>query len=190
MNRLVALLFSAGLVFCQPLSAVTIEGIDIPDTHMLPDNAGELLLNGAGIRKKFFMDIYIGALYLPAKTSESSAILNDSGPASVLMHFLYSEVGSDKIIDGWNDGLKANLEPAELQALAAELQQFNALFRTVRRGETIRIDYTPAAGTEVRINGELQGAVAGNAFFRALLQVWLGPEPVSKPLKQAMLGAD
>ena len=45
-------------------------------------------------------------------------------------------------------------------------------------------------GTAVRINDELRGTVAGNAFYRALLKVWLGDKPVSKPLKKAMLGSD
>ncbi len=190
MNKYAALVFSAFLMTCQPALAVTIEGIEIPDTFTQANGGRALLLNGAGIRKKFFMDIYIGALYLPAQTPDSSAILSDSGAASVLMHFLYSEVSKKKIVGGWNDGLKANLDPDAMQSLAADLERFNALFRTVHKGETIRIDYTPGTGTEVRINGELRGAVAGNDFYRALLKVWLGPKPVSKALKKAMLGTD
>lgn len=190
MNKYAALLFSVLLIACQPVFAVTIEGAEIPDTLTLADGGQALLLNGAGIRKKLFMDIYIGALYLPAKTADSSAILGDSGPASVLMHFLYSEVSKEKIIDGWKDGLKANLDPAVMQSLAPDLERFNALFRTVQKGEVIRIDYLPGSGTEVRINDELRGSVAGNEFYRALLKVWLGSSPVSKSLKNAMLGID
>jgi hypothetical protein len=190
MNRYFALIFSVFLVTSQPALALTMEGAEIPDSFT-PENGDQtLLLNGAGIRKKFFMDIYIGALYLPAKTPDSSAILSDNGPASVLMHFLYSEVGKDKITDGWNDGLKANLDAAAMQAIAADLERFNALFRTVHKGERIRIDYVPGTGTAVRINDELRGTVAGNAFYRALLKVWLGDKPVSKSLKKAMLGTD
>ncbi len=190
MNKYAVLVFSAFLAALQSAHAVTIEGIEIPDTITQADGGQQLLLNGAGIRKKFFMDIYIGALYLPAKTTDSNAILGDSGPASVLMHFLYSEVSKEKIIDGWKDGLKANIDPDTMHSLAQDLERFNALFRTVREGEVIRIDYQPGTGTEVRINGELQGAVAGNDFYRALLKVWLGPKPVSKALKNAMLGTD
>jgi hypothetical protein len=190
MNRYIALIFPVFLITSLPALAVTIEDTGIPDSITLENGGHNLLLNGAGIRKKFFMDIYIGALYLPARTSDSHAILNDSGPASVLMHFLYHEVGKDKITDGWNDGLKANLDPAAMQAIAADLERFNALFRTVHEGERIRIDYIPGTGTEVRINDELRGTVAGSDFYRALLNVWLGDRPVSKSLKKAMLGRD
>jgi hypothetical protein len=190
MNKYSVLVFSAFLMVGQPALAVPVEGVEIPDTITQAGGEQTLLLNGVGIRKKFFMDIYIGALYLPAKTSDSSAILGGSGPASVLMHFLYSEVSKKKITDGWNDGLKANLDPGAMQSLAADLERFNSLFRTVRKGEAIRIDYSPGTGTEVRINDELRGTVAGNDFYRALLKVWLGPRPVSKSLKKAMLGTD
>jgi hypothetical protein len=58
----------------------------------------------------------------------------------------------------------------------------------VHKGDVLSIEYTPHRGTEVRINGEWRGAIEGNDFFRALLKIWLGANPVSKSLKQDMLG--
>lgn len=184
-----AVLLLLGLL-CTPLHglAKNIGDIAVPDTLALPNSEHELLLNGAGLREKFFMDIYVGALYLPARTSDSKAILADTGAASVLMRFVYKEVGKDKIVDGWNDGLRRNITTEQFQALSERLARFNALFRTVRRGDTIRIDYNPAIGTEVRINDEWRGSVEGNDFFRALLKIWLGEHPVSDSLKDGMLG--
>jgi hypothetical protein len=106
------------------------------------------------------------------------------------MHILYSEVSKKKITDGWNDGLEANLPDAELQALKPRLEKFNSLFQTLRKGDELRIDYTPETGTEVRINGEWRGAVEGSDFYRSLLKVWIGSHPVSDALKQGMLGND
>lgn len=171
-----------------PAGAQKIQGVEIPDTLSVPASDTMLILNGAGIREKFFLDIYIGALYLPAATTDASAILNDTGPASVLMHFLHSKVSREKIIAGWQDGLAANLSGTELAALQPRLDMFNNLFTEVSKGDVVRIDYTPARGTEVRINNEWRGAVEGNDFFRALLRIWLGTSPVSKPLRQGMLG--
>ena len=70
----------------------------------------------------------------------------------------------------------------------ARLAMFNRLFRTVRKGDVIRIDYLPDSGTEVRINGEWRGAVEGNDFFRAILSIWLGDKPVTESLRKGMLG--
>jgi len=47
--------------------------------------------------------------------------------------------------------------------------------------------YAEAATTQVQINGELKGSIAGADFNRALLKVWLGDEPADTDLKQAML---
>ena len=170
------------------VSAMEVEGVNIPDTLSLPNSGPSLVLNGAGIREKFFMDIYIGALYLESRTSAAKTILADTGAASILMHFLHSEVSKDKITDGWIDGLEKNVSPANMQALAPRLAIFNKLFRTVRKGDVIRIDYLPDSGTQVRINGEWRGTVEGNDFFRALLSIWLGEKPVTKSLRNGMLG--
>jgi hypothetical protein len=190
MNKPILLLVTSMLFASLPVSGKEIAGVDIADSLTLSNNGDALVLNGAGIRKKFFMSIYIGALYLPANSPDARAIISDTGPASVLMHFLYSEVSKEKITGGWEDGLKANLPSTDLQALRPRLDKFNLLFRTVHQGDVIRIDYLPGMGTEVRINGEWRGVVAGNDFFRALLKVWLGASPVSSSLKKAMLGLD
>lgn len=189
MNRIIQVL--AALVFTvQPLHAAVIDKTEIPDTLTLPNSDEVLQLNGAGIRKKLFMNIYIGALYLPAKSSDAAAILSDDGPASVAMHIRYDNISRDKIIGGWEDGLAANLGTDELQALRPRLDAFNQLFKAVGEGDVIRLDYSAAHGTEVRINGEWRGAIEGNDFFRALLKIWLGHSPVKESLKNDMLGLD
>jgi hypothetical protein len=186
-NKIAVLLFSL-FTGISAADAARFGDTAIPDTVRLANTDRDLLLNGGGVRKKFFMEIYIGALYLPSKTGDAQAILSDSGPASVRMHFLYKEVSKKKIVDGWNDGLSANLPPEEYMALQPQLEQFNSLFRTVQRGDVISIDYIPDTGTEVRINNVWRGVIPGNDFYRALLKIWLGDEPVSDSLKQGMLG--
>ena len=116
MKKKLILLYS--LIFtCLPVTAMEIEGVNIPDTFTFSNSDTTLVLNGAGLREKFFLDIYIGALYLPAKTPDATAILGDSGPASVLMHILHSEISKEKLIGGWNEGLEKNSSQKELAAL-------------------------------------------------------------------------
>jgi hypothetical protein len=174
----------------MPAYAIEIEGVEVAETIPSADSRTTLLLNGAGLREKLYIDIYIGALYLQAKTADASAILSDDGPASVRMHILYNEISKQKLTDGWMDGLDANLSKDELQAIQPRLDAFNELFTTVHKGDVLSIEYTPDKGTEVRINGEWRGAVKGNDFFRDLLKIWLGPNPVSKSLKQDMLNSN
>ena len=190
MYRHVLTLLISLLVYSLPAVAIEIEGIEIPETDSPADSKITLVLNGAGLREKFFVDVYVGALYLQARTPDASAILSDEGPASVHMHFLYSEISKKKITDGWIDGLDANLSTSEQQALQPRVDAFNNLFTVLKKGDVLRIDYSPARGTEVRINGEWRGAVEGNDFFRALLKIWIGSNPISKSLKQDMLGSN
>jgi len=190
MKRTTAILFTCLALASQSPGAITIDGTEIPDTVTIPDSGATLLLNGAGIREKFFVDIYVGALYLEKKMRDPAAILADNGPAGILMHFTYSEVSREKIIEGWEDGLADNLSAERMHSIKPRLEEFNALFRTVVKGDVIHIDYVPDSGTQVRINDELRGTVEGNDFFRDLLRIWLGTEPASKSLKHDMLGLD
>jgi hypothetical protein len=171
-------------------TAMEIEGVEIPDTLSLPNSDTTLALNGAGLREKFFVDVYIGALYLESKTTEVKTIMNDTGAASVLMHFLYSEVSKEKLTNGWTEGFEKNTSHAKMQAIEERITMFNKLFQTVHEGDVIRLDYLPDSGTQVRINGELRGTVEGNDFFRALLSIWLGERPVTKSLRKGMLGGE
>jgi len=190
MTRVTAIIFTCLVLAAQPLQALTINGAAIPDSVSLPNSDTQLVLNGAGVREKFFMDIYVGALYLEKPMRDPAAILADTGPASILMHFTYSEVSREKIIEGWKDGLAENLTAENMSAITPSLEKFNTLFRSVVKGDVIRIDYLPESGTQVRINDEWRGSVEGNDFFRDLLRIWLGTHPVSKSLKRGMLGLD
>ena len=174
------------LFLAAPAPAREIAGVAVPETVDLP--GAPLVLNGAGVRKKFFVKVYVGALYLPKPEGRGEAILDAPGSKSVRMHFLYEEVEARKLVDGWNEGFAANQTEAELQGLQPRLDRFNALFRTVRKGETIWLDYLPPEGTQVWIAGELKGSIPGADFNRALLKVWLGEKPADAGLKKAMLG--
>ena len=175
-------------IFLGRAGGAEVAGVSIPDSLSLPGSGTELYLNGAGIRSKFLFDIYVGALYLPEQTADPASIISDDRAAAVLMHFLYRKVERKKITDGWNDGMKANLPAQEFRSLQPRLEQFNSLFTDVGKGDRVTLSYLPGTGTEVRVNDKPQGTVAGNDFFRALLQVWLGSEPASRDLKHAMLG--
>lgn len=165
-----------------------IAGITIPEVIRLEGVSSPLALNGAAVRKKFFFNIYVGALYLSSPSRSAIDIIGDPRARSVAMHFLYKEVSGEKLVEGWNEGFAANLTPAELKETAARLEAFNALFRTARKGDVYRLDFLPGKGTVVRFNGETLGSVEGEDFFSALLKVWLGERPADKKLRKAWLG--
>lgn len=170
----------------QSSEAREIAGIDVPENITIKNKV--LVLNGAGIRKKLFIKVYVGALYLTMKRTSVDQIFSDPGPKRITMSFLYKEVSAEKLVDGWNEGFKANNSAEELKALQNRINQFNSFFVTVRKEDVIRLDYMPDEGTQVWINDMLKGAVPGEDFSRALLKIWLGSKPADAGLKDAMLG--
>ena len=51
----------------------TINGVKFPLTEKIGKN--ELVLNGGGLREKYWMDLYVAALYLETKTSDASKVI-------------------------------------------------------------------------------------------------------------------
>ena len=170
----------------QSASARKIAGVDVPPSVTIDNKV--LVLNGAGIRKKLFIKVYVGALYLTGKRTTTGQILADPGAKSIVMNFLYKEVSAKRTVDGWNKGFADNSTAKEVKALQERINQFNSLFSTVYKGDEIRLDYLPGEGTQVRLNGVLKGSVPGEDFSRAVLKIWLGSKPADANLKDAMLG--
>ena len=166
--------------------AQEIAKVNVPEQIKLADTA--LVLNGAGIRTKFFFDIYVGALYLSQKTKDAETAINMGGPKRVLMHFLYDEVTKEKLIAGWNDGFENNHTHEQFEAFKAKLEAFNKLFNTVKRDDYITLDYLPESGAQVSVNDKIKGVIPGEEFYSALLRVWLGKYPADSGLKNGMLG--
>jgi len=171
-----------------PARAVEVGGVSIAPTAEFAVNGPALTLNGAGIRKKFFMSVYVGALYLPRKSATAQEALAQTGPKRMLLHFVYDELSAQKLVDAWNEGFAANTSSAELALLRARIDQFNALFTTTRKGDVITLDYLPDEGTRVSHNGQAKGMIPGDDFNKALLNIWLGDKPVTGDLKKALLG--
>jgi len=177
------------LVFILLLStsvfAVEVEGVHVPDTVTV---AGQSLqLNGAGVRTKFFFDIYVGALYLSHPAHQAKQAIEDADPKRVSMYFLYGEVGREKLTDGWVAGFEKNQSKEVMARLQSRLKQFNAMFGDARKGDVYIFDFLPDGSTTVTFKGQKKGSVQGEDFQQALLAVWLGKHPADKGLKKAML---
>jgi Chalcone isomerase-like len=171
-----------------PLQAREFYDLQFPDKVTLTGTDVPLRLNGIGFRTKFFFKIYIGALYTADKAVSRDAAITQTGPKRVLMHFVYDEVESAKLVSAWNEGFEANTTPEKLETLRARIAQFNALFPTVHAGDVVMLDYVPNTGTRVTINDKVRGVVEGADFNAALLDIWLGEVPADESLKEAMLG--
>jgi len=174
------------LTYSQNSFSIEIKGVNIPDTIKLDNKS--LILNGTGIRTKFFFKIYIGSLYLKNKESNINKILNDKQAKRISLHFLYKEVNKEKLTTGWTKGFKKNNSDEIFKSLKERLDKFNSYFVTTVKDDIIQLDFLPNNTTRITINNETKGEIAGNDFQIALLKVWLGKKPADSSLKKAMLG--
>ncbi|MBI2568302.1 MAG: chalcone isomerase family protein [Candidatus Schekmanbacteria bacterium] len=182
--RLIVLTLAAALIGGSLAGAAELAGVTFDDTA----TAGEqkLVLNGLGLRTKMFVKVYVGALYLPAKTTDANSVITADVPKSVTMHFLH-EVSQEKLTGAWRDGF-ANNSADKMGALKDRLDRFCSLWATMHEGERAVVTYLPGSGTKVSINGKEAGAVEGADFAAALMAVWFGNVPADKDLKAGMLG--
>jgi len=179
-----------GLFLLANASAAEVDfaGIHLVDKIQVENTV--LQLNGGGIRTKFFFKIYVGALSLPQKQTSAEAIIADEHEHRVVMYMLH-ELSSEKLFSAFKEAIEANQSPAEMAALDAQIRQMAQIFDSVREvkpGDIITLDYLPASGTRITVNGTGRGTIAGVAFNRALLKIWLGKDPVQDDLKKGMLG--
>ena len=169
------------------VNAKEIGGVMVQET--LQVDGTELKLNGAGTRSKFVFDIYIAQLYLEQPSNVAEEVIAASGRKRIVMHFLHSKVGKDKLVDAWNDGFKNNTESDVVAKLQERIDRFNELFVEVKENDVIVLDFIPEKGTSVSIKGQDKGVIEGKDFNDALLRIWLGKKPVTKDLKKELLGS-
>jgi hypothetical protein len=176
------------LVFlANPSWAKEIEGVVIEE-QLVSESGVTLQLNGAAVRKKLFFKIYIASLYLANPSAEASSVIADEGEKRIVMHFLYDEVGKDKLVEGWDEGFAANHSAEALGLLQPRIDTFNAMFdEDMVAGDVIVFDYLPDTGTRVTIKGNVKGVIEGKDFNDALLAIWLGDKPVGSDLKKGLL---
>lgn len=178
----------AALLAAPGLHAAEVAGVRVDDSVRV--GGSELVLNGAGLRSKLFIKLYVGALYAPQKTAQPAALIDSAAPRRLSLRLL-RDIGSDRLHAAFDEGLGNNNSPAELAAVAVPAEQFAALLNGVgriREGDIVALDFS-ADGVVVGVNGEARGKVAGAGFARALLKVWLGERPADPALKRALLGA-
>ena len=185
MKKLIALFL---LCLTAQAFALEVAGVKLADNVHL--GSRDLQLNGAGVRSRFFLDLYIAALYLPEKNTSGAAVLADGGEKRMALHLLFS-ISADHLFSALNNAIVANHTPAELSALEVPLKEFAAIFHRideVKKGDVVALDYLPGSGTQISLNGVVKGTVGGAPFNSALLKVWLGDKPAQADLKQKLLG--
>lgn len=182
MKRMAAAVLA--LAISTPAPAREVAGVKVEESASVGGQT--LALNGAGIRKKFVVKVYVGALYVASPSSDPEAIVAADAPRLVRMVFL-RDVGKDSILGAFRDGFDANSGDQAAQA-KADLERVAGAIPDLRKGAEMLVTYVPGEGTTLSATGGGTATVPGKAFADALLRNWLGTKPADADLKKAMLG--
>ncbi|MBU0553305.1 chalcone isomerase family protein [Myxococcota bacterium] len=180
-TRAMMILLLALLTLTSQALAREVAGVSLREKATVGGQS--LILNGAGLREKLFIDVYVGALYLPKKTTRSKEAIESDVPKRIEMVFL-RDVDKEKLADT----LEQNLAKAKSAALDAKAKRLTALMDDAREGDRVYLDYVPGEGISVSIKGRKKGTIEGFDFMKAVFAIYIGDEPSSEQLKKGMLG--
>ena len=164
--------------------ALDVAGVNVAPTVSARQKT--LTLNGAGIRKKLFIKVYVGSLYTERKVATPAQLLADPGEKLIRMNFVHSKVEKEKIIEVFAEGL-ANNSPAV--APSAEAKAFLSWFTAdFVAGDTVDISLSPDGTVAASHNGKALGTARSPALVQGVLLIWFGEKPADGGLKKGMLG--
>ena len=177
-------------LFALGLQAQTeISGVKLPSVKKAGD--AQVVLNGGGIREKWFLDVYVCGLYVQAKTSDAAKIIATDEPMIIDIYIVSGLVSSDKMSKATLEGFEKSTG-GNMAALKTQIDKFIAVFKRedIVKNDIFNLVYIPGKGVEVTKNGKLQDTIAGLEFKKALFGIWLGKEPADDDLKEGMLGSN
>jgi chalcone isomerase-like protein len=168
-----------------PAAAGSLAGVTLPDKV---DAGGKpLVLNGMGLRKKLFIKVYVGGLYLPQKEKSAAKVLAADVPRRMLMHFIY-DVSKDQMCEAWEEGLEANTPNASAE-VKKNFKTLCTWMDGVGKGQQLALTYVPGEGTHVDVGGKHKGVLPGKPTADAILSTWIGKDPgPGEDFKKAVLG--
>ena len=176
---------ACALFMSLTLQAMEVAGVSIPQTLTLETETLEL--NGAGIRKKFFMDLYVGSLYVESKTNNVDAIINSKTPVAIQLDIISGMITSKRMVDTVNEGFETATS-GNMDTLQSRLDDFIKVFNEeIMKGDRFLMKVTPGKGLDAYKNNKHLATVEGDDFAKTLLSIWLGEKPADNGLKKSML---
>lgn len=161
-------------------------GVTMPKKIMIGKTVLEL--NGAGVREKFFMDLYACALYVKQKTKSSEEVINNDSHTAIKIQIISGLITSKKMTDAVEEGFK-NATGGKTKPIRKEIDEFKKVFskEEIQKEDIYDIIYVPGKGTVIFKNGKIQPIIKGLEFKKALFGIWLCNKPADKDLKKDLL---
>lgn len=183
-NRFI--IFLAVFTFSSGAFGYAVGGTQLPDKLLA--SGKPLILNGAGVRTKFVLNLYVGGLYLGKKNNDAAKIINTDEAMAIRLKIISGFITSEKMVKATQEGF-INSTGSKTAPIQAQIKQFMAAFKDkIRKGDEYDFIYSPATGTKVIKNRQTITTIKTLAFKKALFGIWLSNKPAQQSLKKEMLG--
>ena len=172
--------------FYLSLEAKEIAGVTLEEERNI--DGITLSLQGAGVRDKFFMDLYVASLYTSKPYDNTASLLKADEPMCITLTIISSLISSEKMENASREGF-ANTVQNNTPKMNEKIETFIAVFKEpIGNNDIYDLVYIPKYGVKIYKNKTLHVSIAGLDFKEALFGIWLGDKPAQESLKQALLG--
>lgn len=174
------------IMFTSTSSAKEYAGKTIPDTFNYGGKS--MVLNGVGLRKKFFINLYTGSLYLSTKSKDAETIMAEDSPMAIRLSINSSMITPNKMKEATLDGFRKTTQ-GNTAKIKPQIDQLLKTFdKGVGPGDVYELINMPGSGVHVVRNGSKVATIRSPEFKKALFGIWLSNQPIQGNLKQQMLG--
>ncbi|MFT5717096.1 MAG: hypothetical protein ACJAWS_001964 [Oleiphilaceae bacterium] len=166
---------------------IKVSGVKFKNNITLGD--ANLRLNGVGLRTKFFIDLYISALYLQEKSHDAAEIINADQIMLIQIHVISNLITSENLTKGTAEGFSKSTNN-HTKLIQKQINEFLGAFNEpVKIGDIFEFVYQPNIGITILKNRKVAKRIDSDlAFKKALFGIWLSDKPAQHSLKTSMLG--
>ncbi|MBA2408467.1 MAG: chalcone isomerase family protein [Gammaproteobacteria bacterium] len=149
-------------------------------------NGATIELKGSGEAHYLgFIDVYEAALYGKPGVAARQLLTRDV-PMCLRLDYQRA-VSREDIVKAAETVLKRQNEASALEPLRARIDRFHAAYVDVGDDDHYVLCYAPDAGSELALNGKTVVRIKGRDFAAHYFALWLGEQPLSESLKEALL---
>jgi hypothetical protein len=147
-------------------------------------------LNGTGVRKMAFFKVYSMGMYLPHRTTSATEAVQMPGNKGFTLYMM-RDLPMTLFMRLMIEGIETGATDQELHALQPSIDRLKKSFADVppaKEGDKLTINWINGTGAVISLRGKAVGEpYADPLFFRRIINVWLGEDPVQSSLKASLL---
>lgn len=157
----------------------------MPETVTVGDQ--QLLLNGKTVHTVSFLKIkaFAAGLYLEARTGNYMQLVKSSQVKHIRVRFLRN-VGKDRLARTWSKQIRESCQ-SHCDELMASTTRLGEAFEDLTSGDLLEFTIYPDR-LSISVKGQLKDSIPSAPLAAAMLDVWVGPNPMSEDIKKDLLG--